>query len=82
MGWAKSILLVVIKPYDGMKGRDVYVKLSDYNEFVHCFNQVGCKHKEVLSVTIILFDLSSNLPVEKMVISCQNQVCLMPLLAY
>ncbi|MBT2601433.1 MULTISPECIES: ATP-grasp domain-containing protein [unclassified Oceanobacillus] len=46
--WAKSILPVVIKPYDGMKGRDVYVKISDYNEFVHCFNQVGCKHKEVL----------------------------------
>jgi len=46
--WAQPILPVVIKPYNDAKGTDVYVKITEYDEFVHCFHKVGEKHKEVL----------------------------------
>ncbi|MCT1905330.1 ATP-grasp domain-containing protein [Oceanobacillus sojae] len=46
--WAHPILPVVIKPYNDAKGKNVYVKITNYDEFVHCFNKVGENHKEVL----------------------------------
>ncbi len=46
--WAQPILPVVIKPYNDAKGKNVFVKITDYDEFVHCFHKVGENHKEVL----------------------------------
>ncbi len=46
--WAKPILPVVLKPYDGMMGRLVFVNINNYEEFKQCFKQVVEKHDEIL----------------------------------
>lgn len=46
--WAKPILPVVLKPYDGMMGRLVFVNIDNYDEFKDCFERVVEKHDEIL----------------------------------
>ncbi len=46
--WAEPILPVVLKPYDGMMGRLVFVGIDNYEDFKNCFEQVAAKHSEVL----------------------------------
>lgn len=46
--WAQPILPVVLKPAGGNLGKDVYVNISDYDEFKKRFNQIGKKHNEIL----------------------------------
>lgn len=46
--WAKSILPVVIKPYNGTMGRSVFVNINNEKEFTACFDKVGEKYDHVL----------------------------------
>lgn len=46
--WAKSILPVVIKPYNGTRGNTVFINISDYNSFKESFMNVGNKFGSVL----------------------------------
>ena len=46
--WAKPILPVVIKPYNGTMGKLVFVNIDKYNEFKECFLKVTEKHDYVL----------------------------------
>ncbi|TXL66686.1 ATP-grasp domain-containing protein [Cerasibacillus terrae] len=46
--WAKPILPVVIKPYNGTMGRSVFVNIDNKKEFTACFDKVGEKYDHVL----------------------------------
>lgn len=46
--WAKPILPVVLKPYNGIMGRLVFVNINNYQEFKECFNKIIDKHDDVL----------------------------------
>lgn len=46
--WAKPILPIVLKPFNGRLGRLVFVNITDYEEFKVCFEKITKKHDEVL----------------------------------
>lgn len=46
--WAKPILPVVLKPYNGSMGRLVFVNINNYEEFKRNFNKIIERHNEVL----------------------------------
>jgi D-alanine-D-alanine ligase-like ATP-grasp enzyme len=46
--WAKPILPVVVKPYNGQMGNLVFVNIDSYEEFKQCFEKVTEKHETVL----------------------------------
>lgn len=46
--WACTILPVVIKPVDGNRGRDVYVNVTDEQEFKSIFRKLASLHEVLL----------------------------------
>lgn len=46
--WAKPILPVVLKPYNGTMGKLVFVNINNYEEFKSCFEKVTEKHDNIL----------------------------------
>ena len=46
--WAQNILPVVLKPNDGIMGKDVFVKIDNYLEFKECFNKITEHRDKVL----------------------------------
>lgn len=46
--WAESLLPVVLKPVDGMKGADVHVGIREHDEFATAFEQVSRDGRPVL----------------------------------
>lgn len=46
--WAKPILPVVLKPYNGIMGRLVFVNIDNYEEFKDCFSKIGSEREHVL----------------------------------
>lgn len=46
--WAKHILPVVLKPFDGKMGRLVFVNINNYQDFRECYKKIVDSHDEVL----------------------------------
>lgn len=47
-GWAESLAPVVVKPSDGLMGREVHVDISDWKSFEQAFDRVGASGEMVL----------------------------------
>lgn len=46
--WAKPILPIVLKPSNSSKGKLIYVKITQYEDFVHAFESISQEYPEVL----------------------------------
>ena len=46
--WSATFSASVVKPNDGVQGRDVHVNLSNFEEFAEAFHEVTRSHKRVL----------------------------------
>lgn len=47
-GWASKFESVVVKPADGKQGKDVYVNITNYSDFVEAFEYVSSSRESVL----------------------------------
>src|SRR5699024_5845191 len=46
--WSKPILPVVLKPNDGVMGKNVYVNIGSFEEFKSCFSEIIKNHSTFL----------------------------------